>query len=159
MCCDGTLFERATTRPQEADRLRGFGLTILADEAHFALPCHLLDGSRCTIYADRFRICRTFRCSLLTALDAGRVTADRAIALVAEAKRLRADVARIDPAAVQVRHRRERIADSAGWASVSDAQQRRRDAETYLRLSTLDRFLRKHFYKSATAGTPPVVAA
>ena len=145
LCCDGTLFNRAKTSPAEAARVRGYGLSVYPDEKHFALPCHHLDGTACTIYADRFEICRSFRCRLLRAVDADEVTRERADAAVVEAKRLRAVAAAKSPGSEIAETRVAVLNGLADWAKRPDPDERRAAAETYLALAALERFVEANF--------------
>ena len=145
LCCDGTLFNRAKTSFEEAPRVRSHGLEVYPDETHFALPCPRLDGTACTIYADRFRVCRTFRCKLLRGVDAGEISLDRATALVAEAKRLRGFAQQRDPVAGQAEPRRQRLLAVIDWNTRSDPNDRRTAAAAYLSFVAMERFADAHF--------------
>jgi Putative zinc- or iron-chelating domain len=95
-CCDGTLFNRVGVPDDgERERVRRYGLEIRptrGDGYSFRQPCTMHVDGACTIYEDRPRTCRTFRCSLLRRMDAGDVSIERAGSIVASAKGLARDV-------------------------------------------------------------------
>jgi hypothetical protein len=57
LCCDGTLFHRANSKPEEEPILIAQGMEVVQTPRgpKFALPCHHLQGTRCGIYGERFR--------------------------------------------------------------------------------------------------------
>jgi hypothetical protein len=75
LCCDGTLYVRAQVTPGEEPRLteHGLELTIHEDRTFFLQPCPHQSCGRCTIYKERFDICRSFRCALLRRYQAGEI--------------------------------------------------------------------------------------
>ncbi len=159
LCCDGTLFNRAKTSPAEAPRVRSFGVEVYASETHFVLPCPRLDGTACTIYAERFTVCRTFRCALLKKVESGEVDRSRADALVAEAKRLRGAATARYSAAGNATARGQRILETADWASRADPVDRAGAAQTYLALAALERFVQNHFRLPPKSALAPDAAS
>lgn len=91
LCCDGTLFgDVELTGRREAARLEALGLDVDADDADvelLALPCAGLRGTRCAVYADRPRCCRTFECRLLQDTRRGVVTQEAALARIVRTRR------------------------------------------------------------------------
>lgn len=88
LCCDGALFAAVPLSPGDADIVRARGLVVLPrDHGAAALPqpCRALQARRCTIYGDRPGPCRSYRCMLLVALDAGEVSLPEAEAVVDDA--------------------------------------------------------------------------
>ena len=134
LCCSGALFSHAKAEPDELERLAGFGLqlTEVNGAPRFRLPCHHLAGTACTIYQDRFTICRSFRCELLKRLDRGEIGHDEAERLVGEAQAMVAKAESIGAGLFDERH--PRIEAGPGEAP--------RD---YLELVALELFLNKHF--------------
>jgi Fe-S-cluster containining protein len=131
LCCDGTLFgDVELTGSTEATRLEALGLDVDSDDADvelMALPCRVLRGTRCSVYAHRPRCCRTFECRLLQDTARGAVTVDEALATIAEAK---ARVQRVNALMKGMEPRRghrlplaERVADAIA-ATPAGARQR-----------------------------------
>ena len=151
MCCDGTLFERAKAEPAELGRLAAHGIETLEAEGRlfFRLGCPRLSGTCCTIYDDRFTICRTFQCKLLAELRSGTVTVGEALEAVAEAKALLDKVRSQRPEAAALRERRPIAKEAAQWASLSDPAERLRVARLYLDIMALERHLGARFRKEA----------
>src|SRR5688500_2967630 len=66
LCCTGALHKAAVLDPDEIADARALGLPILdREKPGFALPCPRLDGTVCTIYASRPRVCGRYKCQLL----------------------------------------------------------------------------------------------
>ena len=90
LCCDGTLLgDVELTGPAEAARLELLGLDVDGDDADaelLSLPCAALCGTRCGIYTQRPRSCRTFECRLLQDTRRGIVSVDAALARIARAR-------------------------------------------------------------------------
>lgn len=90
LCCDGTLFTRTPLLPDEAEALRARSAEVTpcarSGTPGLRQPCAALDGSRCTIYADRPASCRRYECLLHGALVEGEVDLDEALTVVEEAR-------------------------------------------------------------------------
>ncbi len=86
MCCDGTLFERASLAPTDEPALLEAAAIIplsATEGKHFSLPCHHHQNRVCTIYESwRPHVCHAFRCRLLRRYDAGEISLAEAIAVV-----------------------------------------------------------------------------
>ena len=95
LCCSGPVFNHIAVRPEDVPDIErtGFNVETFHDGPGFALPCSFLAGTRCSIYPGRPRSCRSFRCKLLRAVDAGETGITEALAVVDEAKRLLAAAA------------------------------------------------------------------
>lgn len=102
ICCDGTLYSRAKVAPGEEEKIAGYGLHLFEfrDKTYFRQGCRLFRSGACTIYEDRFTICRTFRCRLLRKVEEGRIAAPDARQIIARALDARARVAEREPGAV-----------------------------------------------------------
>ena len=93
LCCTGALHNFAVLDPDEIDYARSIGLTLRPEgRPGFALPCPKLNGSCCSIYVDRPKVCSRFKCALLQRLEDGLVDFQDATVIVAEARRLFDDV-------------------------------------------------------------------
>jgi Fe-S-cluster containining protein len=90
LCCDGTLFaDVELCGVREADRVELLGLEVEDDGdcgAVLALPCAGLEGTRCSVYPNRPRVCRTFECHLLQTAQHGSVPVERALATIDDAR-------------------------------------------------------------------------
>jgi len=90
LCCDGTLFSKVPLDPAEAGILPNLGFDVVAAEhpAHFTQPCVKLVDSSCSVYAERPKNCRAYRCRILRRLENGELSAGEAQALVNKVKSL-----------------------------------------------------------------------
>lgn len=95
LCCDGTIYDNLRLEPGESAE---FGTSDRVQESAegemLQLPCPLLSGTCCTIYASRPAICRKYRCAQLRAVEDGALPFDAALDNVARAKSLVAEVRR-----------------------------------------------------------------
>jgi uncharacterized protein len=91
MCCDGTLFSRLTILPKE-EKLFGPQAKFfeLNGGRRMRLGCTELgnDGA-CGLYENRPANCRSFKCELLLAQEAGTIDDTKAKSIANEAKLLR----------------------------------------------------------------------
>ena len=99
MCCDGTLFNRATIKNTEDERLaKSFGLTTFSDadgKLNFQLPCHLFKGC-CTVYDQaRPNICGSFFCEPLKKAQKDEITFEKAEKLIDATVKLRNEIIEI----------------------------------------------------------------
>ncbi len=68
---------------------RRYGLPIVEDSPPaFRLPCPKLEGTLCSIYGDRPKVCRGYKCKLLSSYDAGELSIEEAIERVDVAREL-----------------------------------------------------------------------
>jgi Fe-S-cluster containining protein len=152
LCCDGSLFaDVELTGVREATGLEILGLEIEDGdgEGHLLIqPCAGLKGTRCSIYAHRPRCCQTFECRLLTDVRGGRLSVDRAEALIAEArgrigrvKRLLASLGRRD-ARLPLE---DRCADALATQEVAEPGSRRRRQALEAAMADLKRLIRDRF--------------
>jgi uncharacterized protein len=84
MCCRGVLNPTALLDEDELDRAAALGVrTLKKDDGHdaFHLPCphHEHEANACTIYEDRFHVCRRYECDLLSALSKDEIPLDEAL--------------------------------------------------------------------------------
>ncbi|MBU7579223.1 MAG: YkgJ family cysteine cluster protein [Porphyrobacter sp.] len=146
LCCSGALFDFGALEPGEVEQARADGMAILAakDEVGFALPCPALDGAFCIAYATRPATCRTYRCELLRACDAGQIAPADALPIIARARDAAAAV----------------LAQLPPDETITDARRRRREAAAsdgaamliappglMIALGMLDLVLDEHFRK------------
>jgi uncharacterized protein len=99
MCCSGAVYPSANLIPQELEQAQANGFQVIAarDEAPearaFALPCHNLAGTACSIYGQwRPRVCAEYFCELATRLDQGEVSTAEAEGRVQAARDLQAQI-------------------------------------------------------------------
>ena len=147
MCCDGTLFGRARVAPGEQERISAAGMAIIKDEdkTYFRLPCTFFGCGSCTIYEDRFEVCRTFTCALYRRERANELTTEEARAIIRQALQLRAKVTSVFPEAGVYRTRqavRLRLAEELASDKVKDRQL---TAQRLLDIIALDTFLERWF--------------
>lgn len=113
LCCDGSLFDHAPLADAEVDAARRRLVVLARPDGGHALrqPCAALVDRRCAAYDVRPAACRTYRCMLLAALDAGEIDAREAAAVVDEAHARLAALAALLPAGEGGVVQRARAAD------------------------------------------------
>jgi hypothetical protein len=142
----GVIHRRAKLDPDEIPAARAMGLPVLETEhPGFALPCPRLEGTVCTIYGNRPRVCARYECQLLQDLKSGRKTLERSSDLVATAKRLLASMRQAMPEAMTIGEAMSLA--QAGDADGGDLPLRRR-LDLKLRATALELYLDKHFRNS-----------
>lgn len=147
LCCNGTLYLRAKVTPGEEPRLIDHGLELTSDDdrTYFRLPCKYESCGRCTIYKDRFDICRSFRCALLRRYQAGEVELDEAREKVEKALHLLSVVKADEPAAgLFVERNRVRQELSERLQSLEPAE-RGAVSRRLLNIIALDSYLERWF--------------
>lgn len=114
-CCTGQLFDRAEILDDEHPRLVDLGFELGSEarsdggrQHYIGLPCHMLSGTRCTVYAGRPAGCAAFRCELLRSVESGVTSRDEAVERIATAKTLLARLAATMPADWSFPHARQR---------------------------------------------------
>lgn len=108
LCCNGVLF--ADLQLQSGDdprRLKKLGLTFVSHGLSsgrqgphcrtpmLRQPCAAFEANLCRIYSDRPRYCREFECLLLKNVMAGRISRERALKAIEQARQLAATVDRL----------------------------------------------------------------
>jgi hypothetical protein len=132
------LYARGRAEPDEEERILHFGLSLHDQDGkrYFSLPCPQCSGGRCGIYEQRFTKCRSFRCKLLKAYQAGELELQEASERVRTALKLRDAVTAEEPGAAllteRIRIRREG----------NPAKERTR---LLLNMAALDYYLDVHF--------------
>jgi hypothetical protein len=120
--------------------MKALGLEVFADSKadRLRLPCAMLQGTACSIYEERFTVCRTFECRTLKAAKSGEIGIDAARDIIAEAKARLARVTDAGPELLQAdaRHRTFRQGPPAGDAVRGRA---------FIEMLALDNFLDRHF--------------
>lgn len=147
LCCAG-LFARVRLFPEDLALAARIGEPFLrtAERAYARLPCAFLQETRCSVYQERYVICRKFECKLLRKFKQGEVPATMARHRIAEMRRL------LD--AVQRAAHTERIggegsddalSPGAPWPASADLAERRQLAEARLLQATYTMYANKHF--------------
>jgi Fe-S-cluster containining protein len=67
------MFAHVAVTPEEIAPLDG-RVTLSSDWSLMLQPCSALEGCRCSVYSERPRICRAYKCFVLNSLEAGRMT-------------------------------------------------------------------------------------
>jgi hypothetical protein len=151
LCCDGTLFGQTNLSPQnDTAALSARGVGFVSDPAKPALkqPCVAYINCACSIYADRPRACRQFRCALLRQLKENKISQDEALDVVRKALTLRDDVKRQMRAVFTEDHcnfdefsRRLR----SRWKDATSAEARESVSAVFQSFAALWFFVTKHF--------------
>ena len=134
LCCTGALHDLAALDQDELAPAAALGLPVRAASLPhgFALPCPRLDGTSCTIYASRPRVCAAYACQLLEDVRGGRDLAS-ALPVVAEARRLASELHAVLPPGANLPAARAML--TAGTSP----------AATRLLTFALDTYLDRHF--------------
>jgi len=138
-CCDGTLFGHVPVSDDEAPSLpaplaaveREGGKTRLA----FLQPCAAF-RAQCTVYEARPKTCRTYRCELLKAVEAGTHAAEDAAAIIARVHERREAIER-------------RVGEPFDTAKRSLVLNAARDVDAFLTLLAVEKDLDAYFRKHA----------
>lgn len=148
LCCTGALHNAAVLDADEITAAWALGLPVLdREKPGFALPCPRLDGTVCTIYGSRPRVCSRYKCQLLQDLESGAVALDDALDRVGIAKALRREAERAMPQGMTLPQAREITRISlAGHADGANAGNG--DMELVLRTAAFNLYLDKHFRNS-----------
>ncbi len=156
LCCDGLLFHRARTTPEEEVTLLAQGMEVVQtpNGPKFALPCHHLQGTRCGIYEHRPRTCQGFRCKLLVNVEGGQLGLEEALGTIAQARTLRAAAVALDPGAANLEGRLALSRTLADWKKTADIESRRSKVRLVLALTMLEQFLDQHFRKPRKTPKP-----
>ncbi len=96
LCCNGVLFDLVRLQPQDSvQELTRLGMKLRRKKTQpwFPQPCQFLQSCACTIYEHRPTRCRLFECQQLKKLQAGQITEQDAVQMIANVK---AKVAEID---------------------------------------------------------------
>src|SRR5262245_47759228 len=91
LCCNGVIFGDVKLQPEDdAHCLAALGMPLkpIRNGHKFAQPCHMFDGCRCKIYAERPAHCRTFECALLKRVLSEEITMSFALRQVRKARTL-----------------------------------------------------------------------
>lgn len=116
-----------------------------ADKAWFKQPCPHAQCGRCTIYENRFEICRTFECSLLRSVEGGQVTLAEAKEKIATARHLLEKVTEIDPSWQRVAARNSARAQLAEQLATGDDLAKRASSKHLLSIVALESYLSRWF--------------
>jgi Fe-S-cluster containining protein len=158
MCCDGSLFGRVNVKKRDDRNLLaglGFEIKTIQDEDWFPQPCQAVADGCCTVYDDRPRTCRSYRCTLLVRHQDEGLPADQALAIITKATALRdrirsaMDLAVGNTADMSIAGMRaalhRQLADGADPAA---------HAQLLLDLATFDLIVQRHF-----DARPPAIPA
>lgn len=152
LCCQGVLHNHAVIAPDEIENVRSLGLTVEphGDHLGFRLPCPLYQDNCCSIYAaKRPQVCGAYRCALLKKYLAYEITLEQSVQTVQRAKDLYADVLKQLPAGYSFsRLKKEMQQDwDSGRGLVGSSESRQANAQLFLAMAKLTRYLHKHFEK------------
>jgi Fe-S-cluster containining protein len=153
LCCDGTLHGTATVKSDDEQNVIAAGLEIVDDgkRRFFRQPCPHFTCGACSIYADRPKVCRKYRCALLKRVEAGEMSKSAAREKIATAKKLIAAIRIIDPNAVTPGERTalaQRLRKHL--TRLGDEEERKTAAKALLDVAVLEHFLSRWFLKEDT---------
>lgn len=149
LCCSGAVYTILRIEAAELEAPPGIVMKIERDDdgPFSTLPCPALSGTCCTIYTDRPRTCREFRCVTLQALDRHQLTLEAAQHRIREARTAFAACERAagDRSILDIRKLRAELAN-AGFIL--------QPAELREALNALDGILDRWFRKPEQAQLP-----
>ena len=123
LCCGDSMYSQINLGEGDRERLARSGYPAdLSGATSIPLPCPMLSGTRCTIYANRPGKCAAYRCEVLKGLDVGTIPYATALERVREAKRLLARAREGMPEGVTMAHFRARSAADRGGAPPDPAE-------------------------------------
>ena len=143
LCCDGNLFSHVPLARAELPSARRQGLAVveLPEGAALRQCCPALQARECSVYATRPEACRRYHCRLFGALTRGAVSLEQALAVVARAHALLAQVEQgLEPEADRLASVLER-ARYAAWGGEPEAV-----ARTSAARERAEAFLDEHFH-------------
>ncbi|HNT58159.1 MAG TPA: YkgJ family cysteine cluster protein [Syntrophales bacterium] len=81
LCCQGYLHSKAALGDMERSRAKMLNMEISEKKGKFffVLPCPHHRRNFCTIYEERFNVCRRYKCALLEKWSCGEVSWDSAL--------------------------------------------------------------------------------
>ncbi len=93
LCCDGSLYERARINKDES-LITDYSFAIEQNDYQwFRLPCSYLSEKCCTIYEERpFKVCEAFKCKLIKAYQAEKITFEEAAGEINKAMALKTNL-------------------------------------------------------------------
>lgn len=147
MCCDGTMHDFARLQPEDVEPARAVGFPTFDTPdglPAMALPCHCLDGAKCTRY-DQWRpsICSAYFCKLQKRLTAGECTVPEALQIIESALIAKTELLKTAPAGTTLNDARKRF----GELSTMKQALAPADAKLVVRVFALERMLDLHFRK------------
>ena len=149
LCCTGALHDAAVLDPDEVSPALAIGLPVLdRKKPGFKLPCPKLEGTLCSIYGNRPRVCGRYQCKLLQELEAGEVSLSNALEHVKTAKTLAAQVQTAMPDGISLPQARAMRAPQSDAANRKGELSHGRKMELQLRTTALDLYLDKYFRNS-----------
>lgn len=144
MCCDGTLFAYVEVAEDERAAVQQlFTLHAGTEGPIFHQPCSYNRDRKCTVYDDRPRTCRAYRCKTLSALRSGEIEAPEASRRVVETQRALAGIRPLLQDGETISNARTRRA-----AAAADPERPSADMPFILKLTALDMMLDRYFRKA-----------
>ena len=101
LCCDGSLFTKATVQAGDEATVQALGLVVTSNDkqqSSFPLPCRHYCQAQCTVYDQRPPVCRNYRCALLRNVERGALSSSQAQARVAQVRAAQAHLHTLLPA-------------------------------------------------------------
>lgn len=146
LCCAGSIFDFGKLSEDEARDMAARGAPLWpGDTPAMAFPCPLLDGTCCTIYAERPGVCRRFRCEVLKRFDGGELEGEAAMAIIVTGRQLDDAVRALLPPGQSVAEARQAWReDSEHWRSLAGPE-RIAAARLAMALTALNLHLDRHF--------------
>lgn len=147
LCCNGVLHWGAKASVSEVDLLlsRGHELTEIGGRKYFSQPClHEVDRG-CSIYLDRYEVCRKYKCGLLRRYESGEIALKAAQQQIKTAYDLLETVTDSDPSAKFLTGRRERRTKLAGELKSDRSETEAKTGIRLLNIIALDLYLERWF--------------
>ena len=142
LCCGDSMYSQINLGEGDRERLIRSGYPAdLTNATSIPLPCPMLSGTSCTIYADRPGKCAAYRCEVLKGVDAGAISFTTALERVREAKQLLAKAREGMPEGVSLAQVRARAIPAAAGGQPLD----RAGSAALFAYYAYARFMDRHF--------------
>ena len=147
LCCMGAIHARAVLSEEEVEPARAIGLPVIenSEDPVFALPCPKLSGTTCTIFGERPSVCSRYRCQVLTDYQDGRLTANEALQIVAQAKAHLAAMLDAMPSGMSIQQSRSLAGSAVEAEELQPPEDRNVQSRIRLLATAMQLYLDKHF--------------
>jgi Fe-S-cluster containining protein len=162
LCCDGTIFSSVPLNPDdEISPLETVGIDIVLDSdanRSFKLPCAAHKNCTCTVYANRPRVCRVYKCELLKRFERDEIPHEAALEIINKVVSLKNEVNALALAASTNIQSKEEVTllMKRWWGKPSIGATKQSYADVFLKFGALQIYLDRFFRKKPTS---PVVAS
>jgi hypothetical protein len=153
LCCDGAIFSCVKLKPDdEITPLKAVGINIYSDsDANmFKLPCAAHKNCTCTVYANRPKDCRLYKCELLKRFERDDISHEAALEIINKVVSLNNEVNALALAAsINTQFKEEVTLLEKRWLgeppSIGDGATKQGHAHDFLKFGALQVYLDRFF--------------